>query len=465
MQAISKVEGQVSCIPNNTEKYISFSLGQLRFIDSAQFLLASLDKLVSANKPDAFQITARYESEHQKRELLMRKGGYRYEYMDSWQCFEKPTLPPKKAFYSKLSDAHINDEDYCHAQKVWETFECRSLGDYSDLYCRTDVLFLADVFETFRKTCLRQYGLDPAHYYTSPGLSWDALLKKTRVELELLTDYDHHLFIEKGMRGGISMVSKRHAWANNPRVEGYDPEKPNSHIMYLDANNLYGWAMSQSLPTGGFRWVDDSDGLANTVKNLSADGPEGCILEVDLEYPQESHDGHNAYPLAPERMVIKIDWMSEYQHNLLGVGVAPTEVDNLVPNLRDKERYMLHYRNLQLYISLGMHLTKVHRALWFEQSPWMEPYIRMNTELRKQATSVFEKDLYKLMNNSVFGKTMENLRRRVNVKLVRSHEEDKLRRLIASPSFAGAKHIWRWLGCSADAQEQAGLEPTHLCGD
>ena len=123
-----------------------------------------------------------------------------------------------------------------------------------------DVLLLADVFETFRKACLGLYGLDPPHYYTSPGLSWDALLKKIGVELELLTDYDQHLFIEKGMRGGISMVSKRHARANNPAVEGYDPEKPNSHILYLDANNLYGWAMSQALPTGDFCWVEDCDG-------------------------------------------------------------------------------------------------------------------------------------------------------------------------------------------------------------
>ena len=194
MQAISKVEGRVSCIPNNTEKYISFSLGQLRFIDSVQFLLASLDKLVAANPPGAFQITAQYEP---NRELLMRKSVYPYEYMDTWDRFTEPKL-------------------------------------------RTDVLLLADVFETFRKMCLRQYGLDPAHYYTSPGLSWDALLKKTGVDLELLTDYDQHLFIERGMHGGISMVSKRHAKANNPLVDGYDPEKPSSHILYLDANNLYG---------------------------------------------------------------------------------------------------------------------------------------------------------------------------------------------------------------------------------
>ena len=368
----------------------------------------------------------------------MRKGVYPYEYMDTWDRFTEPKLPPKEAFYSKLSDAHISDEDYTHAQKVWETFGCLSLGDYSGLYCRTDVLLLADVFETFRKTCLRQYGLDPAHYYTSPGLSWDALLKKTGVGLELLTDYDQHLFIEKGLRGGIAMVSKRHAKANNPLVEGYDPKKPSSHILYLDANNLYGWAMSQYLPTGGFRWVDDSQQLAKTIAEQPADGPEGYILEVDLEYPKDLHNVHNAYPLAPERMIVQKTWMSEYQHNLLGVGVAPTEVEKLVPNLRNKDRYVLHYRNLQLYMSLGMRLTKVHRALRFDQSPWMEPYIQMNTELRKKAASGFEKDLYKLMNNAVFGKTLENLRKRVDVKLVRSHEEDKLRRLIASPAFARA---------------------------
>ena len=436
MQAISRVEGRVSCIPNNTEKYISFSLGQLRFIDSAQFLLASLDKLVAANPPETFQITARYEPNQQRCELLLRKGVYPYEHMDSWERFADTQLPPKASFYSKLTGEHISDEDYAHAQNVWKTFGSRNLGEYCDLYCRTDVLLLADVFEAFRKTCMGQYSLDPAHYYTSPGLSWNALLKKTGVELELLTDYDQHLFIEKGMRGGISMVSKRYAKANNPKVEGYNSSKPNTHILYLDANNLYGWAMSQPLPTGGFQWVDDCDGLAEAIIEHPADSLD--ILEVDLEYPRELHEVHNAYPLAPERMVVKKEWMSEYQHELLDVGVASSEVEKLVPNLYNKNSYVLHYRNLQLYLSLGMKLTKVRRALRFQQSRWMEPYIRLNTELRKKATSGFEKDLFKLMNNSVFGKTMENLRKRVDVKLVRADEDDRLRRLIASPSYARA---------------------------
>ncbi|KAK3796762.1 hypothetical protein RRG08_045769 [Elysia crispata] len=278
----------------------------------------------------------------------------------------------------------------------------------------------------------------PTHPYPTIAPRSARPRASTGVELELLTDYDQHLFIEKGMRGGISMVSKRHARANNPAVEGYDSEKPNSHILYLDANNLYGWAMSQPLPTGGFRWVEDCTALAGTIQDQPADGPEGFILEVDLEYPQELHDRHNAYPLAPERMVVQKEWMSEYQHGLLGKGMASAEVEKLVPSLRDKNHYVLHYRNLQLFLGLGLQLRKVHRALRFDQSPWMEPYIRMNTELRKQATSAFEKDLYKLANNSVFGKTMENLRKRVDVKLVRSNEEDKLRRLLASPSFARA---------------------------
>ena len=207
----------------------------------------------------------------------------------------------------------------------------------------------------------------------------------------------------------------------------------NNYIMYLDANNLYGWAMSQCLPVSNFKWVKDLDYLEKIIYDHPKDSDKGYMLEVDLEYPEELHDMHNSYPLAPESLVVQKEWMSEYQLKLVG---KSKEVKKLVPNLMDKKKYVVHYRNLQLYLSLGLKLKKIHRALEFTQSKWMEPYIRMNTELRKKATSDFEKDLYKLMNNSVFGKTMENVRKRVNVKLVRSHEENKLRKLIASPAFA-----------------------------
>ena len=188
--------------------------------------------------------------------LLLQKGFYPYEYMDSFDRFQETELPPIGKFYSSLSDESISKKDYQHAQEVWKTFNCENLGDYHDLYLKTDVTLLTDVFQTFRRTCMNAYKLDPLNYYTAPGLSWDALLKYTAIELELLTDYDQHLFIEKGMRGGISMASKRHAKANNPGVPGYDPSEEHNHIMYYDANNLYGWAMSQPLPYSGFKWVD-----------------------------------------------------------------------------------------------------------------------------------------------------------------------------------------------------------------
>ena len=168
MQAISRVEGSISCIPNNMEKYISFSLGQLRFIDSLQFLNASLGSLVSANQPESFLITNQYEPDEEKRRLLLRKGVYPYEHMDIWERFQEERLPPQAAFHSTLTGEGISAKDYDHEQKVWSAFNCRTMGDYHDLYLRTDVLLLADVFETFRKTSLQQYGLDPSNYYSSP---------------------------------------------------------------------------------------------------------------------------------------------------------------------------------------------------------------------------------------------------------------------------------------------------------
>ncbi|KAL9950720.1 hypothetical protein ACROYT_G043266 [Oculina patagonica] len=193
-------------------------------------------------------------SDGKNKRPFVYRGIFPYKYMDSWERFNETSLPEKEKFYSKLNDEHITDEEYEHANSVWKTFGCETLGDYHNLYVKTDVTLLADVFENFRNICKEKYELDPAHYFTSPGLSWDALLKKTGVQLELLTDPEMHLFVERGIRGGISMASKRYAVANNPYVEGYDDKKPKKYIMYLDANNLYGWAMSKPLPKSGFKW-------------------------------------------------------------------------------------------------------------------------------------------------------------------------------------------------------------------
>ena len=433
MQAMARVEGEIKCIPTNTEKYISFSLGNLRFIDSLNFLLSSLDKLVKGT--DEFPIMTKLVPEENKRKLLLKKQIYPYEYMDSFERFHEAQLPEKEKFYSSLSGKGITDEDYAHAKRVWEALGCRNLGEYHDWYVATDTVLLADVFENFRKVCQGKYGLDPAHYYTSPGLSWDALLKKTGVELELLTDLDMHLMIERGIRGGISMASKRHAKVNNPQVEGYDPTQPTNYITYPDANNLYGWAMSRHLPKTGFHWKRVMP-TEEQIMKVRPNSKKGWILEVDLEYPAHLHDAHNDYPLAPEKKKIKPEQMSEYQRRLMAdLDLAMPDTEKLVLTLEDKEKYVVHYSNLQFYLSQGMRLKRVHRVIEFDQEPWMEPYIRMNTEFRKQAKNDFETDFYKLMNNSVFGKTMENLRNRVDVKIVRDWENDKIRKLLSSPSF------------------------------
>ena len=179
--------------------------------------------------------------------------------MDSFEKFNQMELPTKDQFYSILNDQYITDDEYDHAKKVWNTFMIKTMGEYHDLYLVSDVLLLTDVFENFRKTCMQYYKLDPCHYFTSPGLSWDAMLKMTNIKLELMTDIDMFQFIEKGMHGGVSYIANQYGNANNKYMKEYDEKAPSKYIMYLDTNNLYSWAMSQYLPTGNFKWMTDKE--------------------------------------------------------------------------------------------------------------------------------------------------------------------------------------------------------------
>ena len=232
--------------------------------------------------------------------------------MDNWDYFAEITLPPKSSFYSKLNMSGVSDQDYEHAGKVWRDFGIRNLGEYHDLYLKTEVILLANVFEAFRKVCLDNYGLDPAHFYTAPELAWRACLKKTRIRLELLLDPDMLLMFERWIRGGITHSVHRWAKANNPYMGlEYYPRKPTRYLQYLDTNNLYGWAMSQPLPTGGFHWVDvKPDEIGELVNNSE----KGYLLEVDVAYPKELHDYHNDLPFMCER--IKINGVEKLVPNL-----------------------------------------------------------------------------------------------------------------------------------------------------
>ena len=426
----------IDCIPNNEEKYISFSktivTGQYEnkqgetkdktfkivFKDSMKFMLSSLGALVNNLPRDAFNNLLKYFTPKQT-ELLKQKGFYPYEYMDKVERFKENKPPPLKAFYSKLSGSGITEEDYKHVWNVWKTFNMKTLKEYHEIYNVTDVLLLADVFENFRDLCLKIYKLDPVYYFTAPGLAWDACLKMTDIQLELLSDVNMLLMFEKGIRGGISIISNRYGEANNKYLKDYNKNKESKYLMYLDANNLYGRAMSEKLPTHGFKWLSSGE-MENLFNNQIVQVWEKtpCILEVDLEYPEKLHDLHNDYPLCPER-------------------VKCGNVEKLIPNLRDKKNYVIHYKNLMQCLKLGMKLKKIHRGIKFVESDFMKSYIDTNVNLRAQAKNNFEKDFFKLMNNSVFGKTMENIRNRVDVKLVNT--EEKFKKLVAKPNFQSRK--------------------------
>jgi hypothetical protein len=488
--------GDIKCIPKTEEKYISFTKEvevdefrgkdgkkrkvkrELRFLDSFKFMASSLDKLVKGLGKDDFRnldLMSKCYTKEQK-ELLKQKGVYPYKYMDGFNKLGKASLPPKSKFFSKLNNEDIRDADYQRVQNVWNVFGMKTMRDYHNIHLKTDVLLLADVMENFRKVCKTNYGLDPMWHYTAPGLAWDAALKLTKVELELISDPDMYLFIEKGIRGGISTITKRHTKANNkyiglskipesaiqyPRkldatiqkdpkdldgkldafeaevedimkdyndadvesvnqylnknltkwVKGISRkgEDQSTYIPYMDANNLYGWAMSQPLPTKDFKWMDG--------KELEKWRNYGCILEVDLEYAEELHDKHNKYPLAPEKMKVN-------------------KVDKLIPNLNNKEKYVIHHKTLKQCLSLGLKLTKIHRGVKSVEESWLEKYIQLNTDLRIKGTTDFEKDFFKLMSNSVFGKTMENVRNRVDIRLV--NNEKKWNKLAQKHNFKSA---------------------------
>ena len=299
------------------------------------------------------------------------------------------------------------------------------MGDYHDHYLKKDVFLLADVFKKFISTCIKHYELDPCHDLSSPGLIWDAMLKMTDVKLEKISDIDKYLFIEKESRGGISYIAKRYAKANNKYMNDYDLETLSTFITYLDKNNLYGWITSEYLLHAEFNWLKNVDKFE--VNSINEKSDPGFFIEVDLEYPNEFHELHNDYPLAPEKLAVTNDMLSKYCKKIdEKYDIKVGNVKILIPNLRNKTIYVLDYRNLQLYLFLGMKLIKIHRMLKFKQSDWMKKYIDFNTEKRKNATNDFEKDFFKLMINYVYGKTIENLRKRINVRLV-NNEKDFLK--------------------------------------
>ena len=356
-------------------------------------------------------------------------GVFPYDFASSLDVLHQAkSLPPKSAFYNSLHEEEISDEDYEHAREVFDSFNCQSMLDYMVLYMKSDVALLADNFLTFRDLLFEQFKLDPCHFISLPSYSFNAMLSYTGVEIEEIDDIDIFNFLGQNIRGGFSFIHERFAEHTEEQF-----------LLYVDANNLYGYAQSLKLPIGDYEFMSPEDirkYFKKMLRKYTLEGDEGVgfIAEVDLEYPKELHEIHKSFPLAPCQTSIPHDHLSPYQkkcHEVLGTRQSKTT--KLMGTFYKREKYVLHAANLKLYLKLGMKLTKVYKVLKFKESRFLKPYIDLCTALRSASISDFEKRTWKLVLNSCFGKFLEQAQKFVECVVCTTAKE--FERAVSNPRF------------------------------
>jgi hypothetical protein len=389
---------------------------EIRFVDSYQFLTASLDKL-SSNLPRNKMINAQlFRSQFPglvDDDVIFGKGVFPYSYLDHEHKLNEFDLPAIGAFYDTLTDSlSITEADYDRASRAWQQFRCVQFRDYLHRYLELDCVLLADVFENFRVTALANTGLDPANYITLPQFTFSAAFRN--VKCDLLTDPEMYSFFEDGIRGGMSFVNMHYV-----KAEG------DTFISYWDENNLYGNALGQLLPTANFRWLTREEIDAVDWLNVETEGESGYVLKLDLEYPRDIHDKTQDFPLAPEPGEVTEDMFTDFMSEQWtrrcefrrGGEVKYKPEKKLLMTCRNKSEYVVHFKLLKFYLEMGMKIIRVHEVVKFTQTALFRKYIEDNSARRQLATDDFTKDLYKLLNNALFGKTMENVRGRKDFKL------------------------------------------------
>ena len=479
----------VKVLPKDSENYISITFRdryfKLVFKDSMRFLLSSIDNLSKTLKDKQYKILKRelfnyvksqfYEDHNNefskeiklqksKRDKLIAelggsnseygkslfikhytnllisdlkyhgsfKGIFPYDYFNSFEKLDYKSLPDEKEFYSLLYQKDISDNEYEHGKKIFNRY-CETFKDYLMLYQKLDVLILTDVFENFRNICLKYYEIDPAYCYSAPGLSWNAGLKYTGIELDVITDIDMLNMWRDGIRGGFSgVLGQRFVEANNKYTSKEEIKKPN-YLWYTDANNLYGCGMSEKLAYKNFKWEEIKNRGINYYLE-KCNGDIGMIFKVDLEYDDTTKFKLRKFPPMPLSRKINEEELSDYSKDFLNKNNDKLgNVNKLILDLHDKKEYIVHYDILKYYISLGIKVSKIHSIISFNHKAWLKDYIDFNTNMRAKATNDFEKDFWKLMNNSFYGKTMENISNRCLVELVNNPQ--KLKRLASLDNF------------------------------
>jgi hypothetical protein len=454
-----------SAIPLQGEAFLSFNVDGLAFLDSFKFMSASLDRLVKQKAKGpldiAFPLFSRWlrswcsepDRPAYSEELLRmccQKGEFPYDWFSHPSKLDDTSLPAIEHWRSVIHQKDCSPADHQTAVSMWDALHCRTFADYHDFYLMQDVLLMSDVFEDFRRICQSEAGLEPFSFVSLPSFCFskmlrggpqqvvDGAVRPFEIQIFDNSQRDMYEFAEQSVRGGVSICPGRYAKANHKFLADFDRSQPSKFISYLDANNLYAVAMMRELPIGDYEWIDPGlvrcDGLtaAEAVFKDGEDEAYGYFVEVDGDFPEEKHDYLSDFPVAPERRAVIDTELSPWTQSALASLSTESRkmkhdhrTEKLLCTLTPRTRYKLHYQNLQLYTRLGFRVTHIHRILRFRQSKWLSGYIESNNAKRKAATSDFEKDFYKLCNNSVYGKFLQDNRQFTEVCVVRDSSSRK----------------------------------------
>jgi ssDNA-binding Zn-finger/Zn-ribbon topoisomerase 1 len=407
----------------------------IKFLDSYQFMTASLASLVQNLKSLPLTQNLKKQYPNLTDEVITRKGVFPYAYFDAISKLGETSLPPIDKFKNDLTGAECKTEDYDHAQDAWIKFDCHTFGEYMIAYLKLDVFLLADVFQEFRRVALEEDKLDPVHFVSLPAMSFKSAFKMTGETIHLLQDPEMYNLFERGIRGGLTFVNKH-------RLKSETVGNDHTHLKYYDQNNLYGSSLSKPLPHSEFSWLDDSEiqhfSNPSNILAIPDEGDWGYYFEIDLIYPNNIKHKTVDFPVAPESGEVSkdmfSDFMKQFHKDLESCGQPDYKpCRKLLLTQYDKENYLVHFSILKFYLEIGMILKRVHRIIKFRQKAFLKPYIDSNSQKRALAQNNFEKDFYKYKNNSLFGKTMEDVRKRVNYKLV--NDDQKYHKLVSSPLF------------------------------
>lgn len=372
----------------------------IRFLDSFNFISASLDTISTSLSPkDLFLMNQIYPMKSQ-RDLLLRKGVYCYEHVQSHaQLLDEKELPPIEQFYSSLSGSTVSQEDYERAQAVWKGLQCKTLLDYTLHYLKTDVILLASFMDRFRSMIYRKYGLEVNWFVSASSLSMCCMYKFTGAVVERVSDPQMHAQITAGVRGGYAGVHRRYAEANVPGTPTFKPEDPEKHILLFDVNALYSHMMQKPLPVGDYTWMSQQELDAIKWDELKESDEHMCIVTVDLSIPRHLHSRLDEFPPAVEKCRVPEDWYSDAQRDMIrdcALTTPQLSEEKLVAHLHPKRNYLVHGLVLAAYIKMGVRVDAIKSGIRFRQAPYLKSYIQDLMEERQNAVYKFQQDVWKV---------------------------------------------------------------------